>query len=247
MNKELSRRNFLKLAGALALNPSRVLEASLPQEGYTTGMIVRRGDPTKPIIYLTIDDCSDWRLVDRSRDIARSKGAKITYFPTGFSIRKNRVLYDELVSEGHEVENHTWSHRSLDRLSESGIEYQIREQTEEAQRAINDPSYAQHFVRPPYGNGGYGSGDRELLRVARRHGLKVAMWSSDSNGWRVASRTDQAANNYVLRNVYSNFYRGVIVLQHAIPSDIDVLPAIIDRAKRKGWQMRTMSYGISTL
>lgn len=208
-------------------------------ERYNAPNLFREADRSKPLIYLTIDDCWTPREVEQALDIAKSQKIRLTFFPVGRIIGNAPDLWARAVNEGHEIENHTKDHFTLTNLSDEQIAYQINAHREAVANAIQR-EYKQSFLRPP--GGGV---DSRVVSVANAAGLKVALWSSDSNGWRVYPRTDADAESYILDNVFRNFFPGVIVLQHGNPNDMYALSAIADRAAQNGWQCIPMSEGIS--
>ncbi len=217
--------------------PTASIEVPKPAE------VVWRGNADKPQIYLTIDDGWDPAQVEQALDVAQKYNVHLTFYPVGRTIGFAPELYKRAVAQGHAIENHTWSHEWLENISEDEIRYQILKQQEAVQEAVGG-DYRQYFLRPPGGAGIFGYQNPLLLKVCGELGLKVAMWSSDSNGWRVYPRTDQDAINYILGNVFENFFQGTIILQHAIPDDIIALPSIIGAANANNWQMITMREGI---
>lgn len=205
--------------------------------------VVFYGDRTKPKIYLTVDDCWDPRNVETALTVAEKYKVKLTFFPIGKNIGLAPGLYKEAVAKGHAIENHTWSHAWLAGKPASEIEYEILKQHEVVQNAVGQ-NYDQYFLRPSGGSGIFGGYYTPLLEVCGKLGYKIAMWSSDSNGWRMYPKTDAQAENYILQNVFKNFFKGVIVLQHAIPDDMIALPAVIQGAKTNGLEMDTLRDGI---
>lgn len=222
------------------LAPTPIPESTpTPEPKNTPAEVVFYGDRTKPKIYLTVDDCYDPRNVETALNVAEKYKVKLTFFPIGKVIGLAPDLYKEAVSKGHAIENHTWSHEWLSGLAASEIEYQILKQHEAVQNAVGQ-DYNQFFLRPPGGSGIYGGNYAPLLAVCGKLGYKIAMWCSDSNGWRMYPKTDSQAENYILQNVFRNFFKGAIVLQHAIPGDMIALPAVIQEAKADGWQVDTL-------
>ena len=207
--------------------------------------IVWSGDKTKPYVYLTVDDCYDPNMVVKAMNAAEKAGIKLTFFPIGKNVAKNPGLFKEAYLRGHAIENHTWDHSWLSGKSASFISDEIRRQHDAVQNAIGAP-YKQHFLRPPGGAGIFSTEHpNPLLPItAQMLGYKIAMWTADSNGWRMYPRTDAAAINYIMQNVNDYFFRGSIVLQHALPDDMIALPKIIAEAKQKGLRPITMPQGI---
>src|SRR5207253_126956 len=106
------------------------------------------------------------------------------------------------------------------------------------------PSYRQYFLRPPGGFGIAGRVNPHLLQAADDAGLRIAMWSTDSDGWRVGWRRDPAAVASTRAHVVPGLLPGGIILQHAIPDDALALPAEIAIARERGLRMTTMAEGI---
>ena len=209
------------------------------------GEIVWIGDRTKPYVYLSVDDCYDPKMVEKAMDTAERYGVKLTFFPIGRNVARNPNLFKEMYLRGHAIENHTWDHSWLSGKSASFISDEIRRQHDAVQNAIGKP-YKQHFLRPPGGAGIFSTEHpNPLLPItAQQLGYKIAMWTADSNGWRMYPRTDTAAINYIMQNVNAYYSRGSIVLQHALPDDMIALPKIISEALHNGWKPITMPAGI---
>ncbi|MCL5025754.1 MAG: polysaccharide deacetylase family protein [Chloroflexi bacterium] len=230
--------------------PQEALVPEMPGKGrlgrrvarYAADDIVRRGDPSQPYIYLTIDDCWDPLQVETALDIAAKEDIRLTFFPIGNILSDAPELWQRAVAEGHEIENHTQTHRWLDGLPEEQIVWEIQAQHTTLEEVLGS-SYEQHFLRPPGGRGIFNY-DPRILRICRQLGYKVAMWSADSRGYRFYPRTDSYALSQTLQNVLGALSDGAIVLQHALDTDIAVLPDIVDAAKEQGLAPITMTDGM---
>ncbi len=214
--------------------------------GYNPGEVVWHGDKRKPYVYFTVDDCYDPKMVEKAMNSAEKYGIKLTFFPIGKNVARNPNLFKEVHLRGHAIENHTWDHSWLSGKDEKFISDEIRRQHDAVQNALGVP-YTQHFLRPPGGAGIFSTEHPNpvLPITAQSLGYKIAMWTADSNGWRMYPRTDTAAINYIMKNVNAFFFRGSIVLQHALPDDMIALPKIISEALARGWKPITMPQGIA--
>jgi len=172
------------------------------------------GDRGRPAIYLTFDDCYSLSLVSQAMAIAESSGARLTFLPVGTMVQSAADFWRSVVARGHAIEDHTWTHPRLSRLTTDQITREVLSQADAVEAAVGD-GYRPKFLRPPYGDG-VAPLDTRIPAIAANLDMKVAMWSADSNGWKVNPRTDQAAIDFVLSNVFMNFFPGTIVLQHAI-------------------------------
>lgn len=199
------------------------------------------GDPEERRVYLTIDDCWSPSLVGQALEKADRAGAHLTFFPVGSIVERDRSLWRETLARGHAIENHTQTHRYLTGLNDLELRDELivpRATVEE----LSDGTYRQRFVRPPGGSGGKSA---RVVSTARELGFKVALWSSDSNGWRVYPRADSGAVQFVLENVFRHFRGGAIVIQHAVPADVLALSEIIAEAGRQGFDCLSLPEGIA--
>jgi peptidoglycan/xylan/chitin deacetylase (PgdA/CDA1 family) len=175
-------------------------------------------------------------------DIAEARGARLTFFPIGTVIGQHPDLWRDVIARGHAIENHTWDHHALSQLSNSDIWSEMAHQAEAVRDAVGS-EYREQFVRPPGGDGIFNYQQR-IPDIAATLGLKVCMWSSDSNGWKIYPRQDAAAIDYIVANAMADFGPGSIILQHVLANDIAALPRLVDEANRRGLQAVTLRTGI---
>ncbi|HEX6129478.1 MAG TPA: polysaccharide deacetylase family protein, partial [Candidatus Limnocylindria bacterium] len=72
-----------------------------------------RGPRGIPRLALTFDDGPDPEWTPRLLDALGAAGVRGTFFLIGERAARAPGLVRRMVSEGHEVGNHSWSHRSL--------------------------------------------------------------------------------------------------------------------------------------
>src|SRR5690606_909630 len=79
----------------------------------------------KKLIALTFDDGPDPRYTPAILDILAERGAKATFFVIG----KNAVAYPQLLKrifdEGHDIANHTYTHRDLLGNRDAPVEFEL--------------------------------------------------------------------------------------------------------------------------
>ncbi|MCL5095861.1 MAG: polysaccharide deacetylase family protein [Patescibacteria group bacterium] len=200
--------------------------------------VYRHGDRSLPLVALTIDDAWNLGNVRTILDIAKRRGVKLTLFPTGRMIDADLALWQRAFEEGHEIENHTYSHSWLTGLSEEGILREI----DMAQAAV-DRACRTHvlmrFIRPP-GMAGFTSpeGTKWIRATIAKRGLGVALWDIDSESTRQYGRIN---TDGVFRAVGDRVQNGSIVLQHFIETDVEAFPMILDELKRRNLTPVTLS------
>lgn len=124
---------------------------------------------THPHVVLTFDDGPDPARTPRLLDVLGAAGARAVFFVVGRRVAAHPDLVRRMVDEGHQVANHSWSHRCLPRLSTRRIE----EEVDRCQEAVCEVTgAAPTHVRPPYG-----LKDHRVYRVLRARGLVPALWS----------------------------------------------------------------------
>lgn len=239
----------------LAAQPYRLVIPGLAADGiappppppppgkYVAPQVFYTGDRNRDVIYLTMDDCWSTTQVDGAMTVAEPYGAHLTFFPVGTVVASNPGFWKTVVQRGHAIENHTLDHAYLSKLSSTQIRDEIIAQSDVVAAAVGG-GYRPSFLRPPGGDGIFNF-DPRLPVIAQELGLKIAMWNSDSNGWRVYPRTDEAAVAYAVTNVFDNFDRGTVVIQHALPVDVLALPAILREAEFRGYRCLALREGIA--
>lgn len=125
-----------------------------------------------PCMALTFDDGPNATITPQILDILDRHQARATFFLIGSHIAGNEEIVRRIQRSGHEIGNHTWSHRNLSTLSPQEVEAEIG-QTQATITAIGVP--APHVMRPPYG---------EADTMVRSHTpLAVVMWNVDPEDW----------------------------------------------------------------
>ncbi|GAA3840195.1 hypothetical protein GCM10022226_73290 [Sphaerisporangium flaviroseum] len=186
-------------------------------------------------VALTFDD-GPFDYTGKVLDMLAEHHAKATFFvvghmvnaQTGFTLRR-------MVSEGHELGNHSWDHPTLTALSHEALRGQL-ERTQEVVRAVTGTTM--RLMRPPYG-----ATDGKVAEETARAGLAQIMWDLDTLDWRdrdsalVARRASAAPP-------------GSVVLMHDIhKSTVEAVPRLLRELDAKGYTFVTVSelYGTREL
>ena len=69
-----------------------------------------RMDKNEPVIYLTFDDGPIPELTPWVLDVLKKYGVNATFFCVGDNIIKHPELFQRIITEGHQVGNHTFNH-----------------------------------------------------------------------------------------------------------------------------------------
>jgi len=180
---------------------------------------------------LTFDDGPDPRYTPEVLDILRQYRVRATFFVIGESVEKYPELVKRALSEGHEVESHSYTHPNLANMSTEEISYEIR-MTQEAVRRVTgtEPRY----FRPPKG-----LFNRKVIDAVHEHGLKIVLWDVGVEHGFFKDPRDMAYR------VVGRAHPGVIILAHDGRLDrrltVKALPMLISEYQRMGYRFVTLN------
>lgn len=109
-------------------------------------MTVSRVAVPDKVVALTFDDGPHGTLTPRVLDILRDNNVKGTFFMQGCNVKAHPQVVRRMVSEGHEVGNHTWNHAYLSKVSREKAESQLQSTNEAIRNACG---IVPVVMRPP--------------------------------------------------------------------------------------------------
>jgi peptidoglycan/xylan/chitin deacetylase (PgdA/CDA1 family) len=131
------------------------------------GEMICRVETGRPMVALTFDDGPTDRGVDTALAALEARGARATFFLIGREVAQRPHLVRRIVAEGHEVANHSLTHRVMIGRSAGFYDHEIGETH---RRLIAAGAPPPRLFRPPYGKKLWG-----LPLAARRHGYRMVM------------------------------------------------------------------------
>lgn len=203
------------------------------QYGASAGAFIRENPSAGNRIALTFDDGPHPEYTSEILDILDEYGVKATFFAVGENIERYPELVRRVISSGHEVGNHTWSHKGMKNLSAEQITEEIAKTQEILKVSFN---YSPVLFRPP-GGGEY----KNALCIAEEMGCKYVLWSwhTDPKDWQRPSAES------IAKAVLSTVTGGDIVLLHDYVSGVSSTPAalrqIIPSLLAQGYSFVTVS------
>lgn len=181
----------------------------------------------KETVYLTFDDGPLPEVTPWVLEQLRSYNAKATFFCIGDNIRKYPELLEMIVSEGHQIGNHTLNH-----LKGSNTPLEAYIQNVKAFEEVCP--YPTDLFRPPYGRitGKQANAIREM-------GYTIVMWEVLSFDW--DSRVSPSA---CLSNVIDHIEPGSIVVFHdslkAMKNLKGSLPQVLRYIAKNNWKLEVL-------
>lgn len=181
-----------------------------------------------PHVALTFDDGPHPVLTPVILDLLDRYGARGTFLLIG----KQAETYPELVrmiaDRGHEIGNHSYSHRNLTDLSQLEVERELVMTRQIVRRACG------RFItlfRPPGGH--YNATVRAATRAT---GFSPLFWNENIGNY--AGRAPDEIVPSMLRKVGNS---GIILLHNGYDETPAILPALLNELSTRGYRMGTVS------
>ena len=189
---------------------------------------------TEPLASLTFDDGPDPRFTPPLLERLAELSVPATFFMVGQRALRFPQVAQAVVDAGHDVGNHTWSHRRAWGLTPAAT---WREVTAGA-RAIADVTGSwPRWLRPPWG-----AFNPVLWQVARAVNERIVLWSAVGSDWEA-----RATPSSIVRRVNQGRRPGVIILLHdaggapAAPlQTIAALPDLVTAFHGAGYRFVTL-------
>lgn len=173
-------------------------------------------------------DAGPGKDTPRLLDVLKEKQVPATFFLLG---KKHIDRYPQVVKriadEGHEVANHTWTHRILTDIDADEVRAELS-RTQDAIEKITGRKPT--LMRPPQGRT-----DDTVSEVSRELGLAQILWS--------VTAKDYATNDSALirqRVLDAAEGDGIILLHDIYDGTVPAVPGIIDELKRRGFTFVTV-------
>ncbi|WP_156725120.1 polysaccharide deacetylase family protein [Streptomyces apocyni] len=154
---------------------------------------------------LTFDDGPDPRYTSRILKTLRQYDVRAMFFVCGEMAEAHPDLLRQMADDGHAVENHTWSHPELTRLTRSAIRRQIERTSDLVDALVGEPP---RWFRAPYG-----AWNRDTFELGSALGMEPLAWTVDTLDWR------EPGSGTIVRRVLDGAGPGVVVLSHDAGGD----------------------------
>ena len=178
---------------------------------------------SRKAVALTFDDGPNPNTTPVALELLKKYNAKGTFFMVGKAVAGNEEIIKQVVAEGHQIGNHSWSHPLLTKISLEQAKSQINDTTEALKKASGQDV---HIMRPPYG------GINAAIQAAVDQSF--ILWDVDTLDWK--NRTTASIMKEVRKA-----RPGSIILMHDIhQTSIDALPTVLQYLTEQGFELVTI-------
>jgi peptidoglycan/xylan/chitin deacetylase (PgdA/CDA1 family) len=188
---------------------------------------IASGHPFVKEVALTFDDGPrEWGMPELLAAL-RSLDVPGTFFLVGKFAERYAPITKSIEAEGHEIENHSYTHPKLHTL---WVEKIMREAERCNEVMDNLEILTPHFLRPP--GGGF---NLKVFYAMRRMKMRMGLWSVNT-----ADYTGIPAHK--ITNAVVRMARpGAVVLMHSgVPETVSALPAIVTTLRQRGYRFVTL-------
>jgi peptidoglycan/xylan/chitin deacetylase (PgdA/CDA1 family) len=200
------------------------------------GSVFAHGSKTEAMVALTFDDGPSPQTV-QVLDTLDAYGVKATFFVIGKNVERHPEMVREILRRGHEIGNHTYTHRLLTALeTQRTISDEIAKGSEAIEKATGQ---CPQLFRPPCG-----WRSPWMMKAVKELGYPTVTWDVDPSDWKRPS--PRAIEESVCRHVHA----GSVVLLHdglqtftdpGMDSTVMALPGLIKKLREKGFNLVTVS------
>ena len=197
------------------------------------GQIYFHGRRDSNKVALTFDD-SPSEETEKVLKVLKKYNATATFFVCGKRVIGRETIIKKIISEGHEIRNHTWSHPSLLLRPKTFCERQILRTDE----LLEKLSIETKLFRPPYFRLGIGA-----FFACKKLGKKIIGGDMIPGDW-ILRKKDTKIVEKVLKKVRG----GSIIILHDYLEDIgehkrisQLTEAVCNGLQKKGFEMASVS------
>ncbi len=190
------------------------------------------------LVALTFDDGPSLRWTPQIVNALKQAGIKATFFMLGEHVRQYPDIARLVVSEGHEVGNHSYHHHLPLFYNRAELTNEIKE-TEQVIRNVT--GVTTKYFRPP--KAWLTKAQKKQIRAL---GYSIALWSLNSKDW--VTFDDKFMVNYILKNIHP----GDIILFHDSGGvfgveggdrheTVKTIPQLAEKLRGMGYRFVTLS------
>lgn len=191
--------------------------------------LIVRGNISKKQIALTYDTGFEDSETSSILDVLKKHNVKCTFFTTGVWAKKFPELINRIVSEGHELGNHTLDHPDMTKISYSDM---IRTVVS-GEKAIEEVSGIKTTLfRQPYGHF-----NKEVLKAVGEVGYRYSIyWTIDTIDWELPPVQT------IVNRILGKLKNGAIVLMHIAGNNTaQATDRVIINLEARGYKIVTIS------
>jgi probable sporulation protein (polysaccharide deacetylase family) len=188
---------------------------------------IYKGHPDKPMVSFIINVAWGNEYLSDILATLKKHNISATFFLEGNWVKNNPELAKMIVSNGHEVGNHSYTHPDMKKLTAAKAREQMVKTNEVIEAATGKKCV---LFAPPSG-----SYRDETVKIAAEQKMKTVMWTVDTVDWQ------KPTPETLINRVITKIDNGSIVLMHPTDSTANALNRLITLIEQKNLKIGTVT------
>ena len=193
------------------------------------GGLTNRVETNQKVVALTFDD-GPTNNVNDILPLLDQYNAKATFYVTGKELQQNKEIGKEIVEAGHDIGNHSYSHKPMIFKTNAFIKKEI----ERTNQFILEVGYEGEIdFRPPYGKKLVG-----LPYYLKQHDIETITWDIEPDTFYTSAQDK-------VNDVNEHVKPGSIILLHPMYDDtgeeLKAIEGILKSLSKRGYQFITVN------
>lgn len=190
------------------------------------------GSADKKVIYLTFDAGYEAGYTPTILDTLKKHKVKAAFFVVGTYVKSNPELVKRMLSDGHIVGNHTYTHPDMSKISDMDAFKKEMTSVEEIYKQTTGQEM-QKFYRPPQGK--YCESN---LKQANELGYHTIFWSLAYVDW---YKDKQPTKEQAFAKLLPRIHPGAVVLLHSTSkTNSEILDELLTKWEGMGYTFGTL-------
>ena len=191
------------------------------------------GDSSEKNLYLTFDAGYENGYTAGILDVLKKHDVKAAFFLVGNYLKTSPELVKRMVSEGHTVGNHTYSHPDMSAISTEDDFREELSKLEEEYKSVTGKEMLKYY-RPPQGK--YSEAN---LKMAKDLGYRTIFWSLAYVDW---YESDQPTKEEAFNKLIPRVHPGAIVLLHSTSkTNAEILDELLIKWENMGYKFKSIT------
>ncbi|OWZ84283.1 polysaccharide deacetylase family protein [Natranaerobius trueperi] len=192
---------------------------------------IYQGNPEKKEAAFICNVAWGTEYIDSMLKVLKDHQVEISFFLEGRWANNNQDEVIEIYADGHELENHAYSHYLMSEIDRKTIREEITQTNEVIEEIVEEKP---KLFGPPAGDF-----DDDVLEEASKLDMRTILWSLDTVDW------TEPGVNYMVDKIVDNIHPGALILIHPTEDTIKAVDQIITELNEKGYEIVTVSELIS--
>ncbi|ABO51553.1 polysaccharide deacetylase [Desulforamulus reducens MI-1] len=220
------------LVGAVSYSTLTASKGVSVEQWLRDGQVIKQVSTSKKVVALTFDDGPSELYTSRILDVLKQNETRATFFVVGKRAEKYPAVIKRMVTDGHEVANHTYTH-PLSPVKSAKLTRELDKTDDIVYGIIGRHT---QYYRPPGGKCTH-----SMIDPAVDKGYKVILWTNRED----PKDLSDPGVPQIVSQVVDYVRNGSIIILHDCGGDrsqtVEALPQIIQGVQEKGYVFVTVS------